>query len=308
MPIILCLDGCDSSFKLSLSNLYPEITIIHNVKTEGKIKSQLKCLKLSTKHEVLILDADISLFSEKVTQFVAYFRANNIDFLCPYSIGSSSNMNSLLFRIAEIDRYMRQRIIRAGRDSYGVSNLSGYCFLAKRDKYVNIIDSEAIQDDVIATINLLKNGYNVKTYHTCVCSEIERMSFISYLFQKTRWTAGNIILLKSYHLLFKYIDKKTALAFTSSFLLWYWANWIDFIAILFSIVYPILIIPLLIEFLLKYFSLTAINKDKNKIVDTVLYLCFWPIFSTVCLILTPYYLSGKIREQKTRRNNEAAKK
>ena len=130
--IILCLDGCDSSFKSSLSNLYPSIIIIHNEKQEGKIKSQLKCLRLSKKLEVLILDADILLFAEEVNHFVSYFHSHTVDFLCPYSMGFSSNMNTFLFRIAEIDRYMRQRIIRAGRDAYGVSNLSGYCVLAKK--------------------------------------------------------------------------------------------------------------------------------------------------------------------------------
>jgi cellulose synthase/poly-beta-1,6-N-acetylglucosamine synthase-like glycosyltransferase len=210
-------------------------------------------------------------------------------------------MNSLLFAIAETDRHMRQRVVRAGRDAYGVSNLSGYCMLANREKYLNIIDTEAIQDDVIATINLLQKKYTVKTYHKSVCSEIERSSFKSYLMQKTRWTAGNIVLIKSYNKLFRKTTFAKAFAFSSSFLLWYWSLWVDFFAFFVALFHPTIFVLLLSEGIIKYIGLYFACKPESRNLAILTYIVFWPIFSTMCLIMSPYYLSGRIIEQNTRR-------
>lgn len=299
--IILCIDGGNYDAFLQLKNDFPSVKLIYNEFSQGKIKAQVKCLKLSTKKKVLILDADISLIKEEIQCFVSYFNETKVDFLCPYSIGISSKMNSLLFAIAETDRFMRQRVVRAGRDAYGVSNLSGYCMLAYKEKYIDIIDTEAIQDDVIATINLLNKKYTIKTYHKAVCSEEERTTFKSYLMQKTRWTAGNIVLLKFYNLLFKATTFAKAFAFSSSFLLWYWALWVDFIAFLVAFFYPAIMWLLLIEGIIKFVGLSLASKPQSRNLAIISYLILWPVFSTMCLILSPYYLSGRIIEQKTRR-------
>lgn len=299
--IILCIDGGGEEACIQLKEKFPTVKIIYNDKSLGKVKSQIKCLKLSHMEKVLILDADISLIREEVIKFVSYFNETKVDFLCPYSIGISTNMNTLLFAIAETDRHMRQRVVRAGRDAYGVSNLSGYCMLANRVKYIDIIDSEAIQDDVVATINLLQKRYTVKTYHKPVCAEIERASFWPYLMQKTRWTAGNIVLYKSYNKLFKKTNFKNAFAFTSSSLLWYWAPWVDFFAFIVALFYPTIFILLIIEGVIKYIGLYFASKPALRNLAIILYLITWPVFSTICLFLSPYYLSGRIIEQKTRR-------
>lgn len=299
--IILCLDGDDGSFTSSLHKKFPNVTILFNDKPLGKVKSQVKCLQASRKENVLILDADIRLMPEEMPGFMTYYRQSKVDFLCPYSVGTSTISKSFLFGIAETDRYMRQRVVRAGRDAYGVSNLSGYCMLADRQKYLDIIDSDAIQDDVIATINLLQKGYTVKTYHRAVCLEIERTAFVPYLLQKTRWTAGNIKLVASYPRLFRMTSLKKALAFSSSFLLWYWAVWIDCIAMALCFVHPVIAVPLAIEYAIKYFGLTEASKPDRRLWYNFVYLFVWPLFSTLCLILTPYYLTGKIDERKTRR-------
>ena len=177
--IIICIDGGNNDVFYRLKLSYPSLTILYNETSLGKIRSQNKCLSLSKKENILILDADIALLKEEVTGFVSYFWESNVDFLCPYSIGLYEGNNQLLYSIAETDRHMRQRVVRAGRDAYGVSNLSGYCMLAKRIKYIDIIDDDAIQDDVIATINLLKKKYMVKTFLKAVGSEIESWIFRS---------------------------------------------------------------------------------------------------------------------------------
>lgn len=299
--IILCLDGDDGSLTSSLHNKFPNITILYNDKPLGKIKSQIKCLRASRKERILILDADIRLVPEEIPDFIGYFRESKVDFLCPYSVGASAKSKSFLFGIAETDRYMRQRVVRAGRDAYGVSNLSGYCMLANRQKYLDIVDSDAIQDDVIATINLLQKGYKVKTYHRAVCSEIERTAFVPFLLQKTRWTAGNIKLVASYPRLFRMTSMKKALAFSSSFLLWYWALWVDCIAMALCFIHPVIAVPLTIEYTIKYIGLVEASKPNRRLWYNFVYLFVWPLFSTLCLILTPYYLTGKIDERKTRR-------
>lgn len=299
--IILCIDGGSDSVVFCLKEEFPTVKIQLNERSLGKIKAQIGCLRLSSKRNVLILDADISLIKEEVESFVSYYINTNVDFLCPYSVGISSSMNSLLFAIAETDRHMRQRVVRAGRDAYGVSNLSGYCMLANREKYIEIIDTEAIQDDVIATINLLQKQYTVKTYHKPVCSEIERTSLKSYLLQKTRWTAGNIVLVKSYNKLFKATDLTKAFAFTSSFLLWYWSLWVDFIAFVMGFIYPVLYVFLVVEGAVKLIGLISASRPQKRIISIILYILLWPVFSTVCLVLSPYYLTGRIVEQKTRR-------
>ena len=162
-------------------------------------------------------------------------------------------------------------------------------------------DTEAIQDDVRATINLMQKQYTVKTYHQPVCSELERTSLKSYLLQKTRWTAGNIVLVKSYNKLFKATDLTKAFAFTSSFLLWYWSLWVDFVAFFMGFFYPVLFIFLMIEGVVKLIGLINASKPQNRLPSIILYILLWPVFSTVCLVLSPYYLTGNIVEPKTRR-------
>ena len=299
--IILCIDGGNEVESRQLEEEFPTVKMIYNNQSLGKIKAQIKCLKLSTKEKVLIIDADISLIKDEVHNYVSYYNEFRVDFLCPYSVGMSSDMNTLLFAIAETDRHMRQRVVRAGRDAYGVSNLSGYCMLVNRVKYIDIIDTDAIQDDVIATINLLEKKYTVKTYHKPVCAEIERTSFKSYLMQKTRWTAGNIVLIKSYYKLFKATDFKKAFAFTSSFLLWYWSLWVDFFAFIIAIFHPSIFLLLLSEGVIKFIGLNFASKPESRYLAIISYLVVWPVFSAMCLFLSPYYLSGRIIEQKTRR-------
>ena len=299
--IILCMDGGDKSVTQRIIVKYPTVHVLYNEKPLGKIKSQIKCLKTSKSQDVLVLDADIRLIPKQIPDFIACFSSGKADFLCPYSLGNYQNNISFLSRIEETDRYMRQRIVRAGRDAYGVSNLSGYCMLANRKKYIEIVDSEATQDDVIATMNLLQKGYVVRTYHHVVCSEIERNTFVSYLLQKTRWTAGNIKLIASYPKLFRVTDKRKALAFSSSFLLWYWALWIDCIAMALCPFFRVIAVLLAIEFTIKYTGLVAASRPNSRLGYNLAYLFVWPVFSMICLMLTPYYLTGKINEQKTRR-------
>ena len=249
----------------------------------------------------MILDADINLFVSEISGFVSYFKKQKIDFLCPYSVGRSSRHNSILFFLAEADRLLRQRIVRTGRDFFGVSNLSGYCLLANRRKYLDVIDGNAIQDDVIATLNLLEKGYTVKTYPKAVCSELERPTIKTMLFQKTRWTAGNILLLNSYPKLFVKTTFQKAFAFSSSFILWYWALWVDMISMIFSMFCPPVTFVLGLEWVLKYLMLNYVSENKKMYFFNLFYIILWPLFATLCLVMCPFYLRGKINEQKTRR-------
>ena len=299
--VVLCVDGGDSVVADEIAACFNNVKIIFNEQSIGKIRSQRRCLTMSTKDVVLIIDADISLIEEEVDGFVSSYFGQNVDFLCPYSVGESLEKHSLLFSIAESDRYMRQRIVRAGRDAYGVSNLSGYCILANRKKYLDIIDSNAIQDDVIATLNLLKKHYSVKTYHHAVCSEVERNKFIPYLLQKTRWTAGNIMLIKSYPALFKSTSFSKSFAFTSSFLLWYWSWWVDFVSVFMAIHTPVVSVALITEAIIKVSGLIISSKPDRRLMSSALYVLIWPLFSTICLLLSPPFLLGLISERKTRR-------
>jgi cellulose synthase/poly-beta-1,6-N-acetylglucosamine synthase-like glycosyltransferase len=300
--IFLCLDNPEKALVENLKSHFQTIEIIENHHLKGKIETQLCGLKKSNNNDVLLLDADIKLFPHKINDFIHYHKALETDFLCPYSVGVSEK-KSLWAAISESDRIMRQRIVRAGRDYFGVSNLSGYCMLANRKKYIEILDSKSIQDDVIATINLFKKNYSVKTYHRAICSEIERSSFTESLFQKTRWTAGNIRLLSNYPQLFTSIPLIKAFAFTTSFLLWYWALWIDFICFLFMFSSPIVIILIILELFIKILGLFIVGEQSIKrIILNFVYVIIWPLFSILCLLMTPAYLGGKI-EGKTRRKS-----
>lgn len=297
----VCLDGSSTEDYEYLKKEFPDVVFFRNENSQGKIKSQIQCITKSDKEFILILDADINLFVSEISGFVSYFKKQKIDFLCPYSVGRSSRHNSILFFLAEADRLLRQRIVRTGRDFFGVSNLSGYCLLANRRKYLDVIDGNAIQDDVIATLNLLEKGYTVKTYPKAVCSELERPTIKTMLFQKTRWTAGNILLLNSYPKLFVKTTFQKAFAFSSSFILWYWALWVDMISMIFSMFCPPVTFVLGLEWILKYLMLNYVSENKKMYFFNLFYIILWPLFATLCLVMCPFYLRGKINEQKTRR-------
>ena len=297
--VYLCIDGSDIETINSIRRDFPEYTILFNQKGEGKIRAQLKCLKEAKQANILVIDADIVLIDKPIVEFLSYFIESGVDFLCPYSLGYYNKRN-WLSEIAECDRHMRQRIVRAGRDAYGVSNLSGYCMAANRNKYWDIIDTESIQDDVSATISLFQKGYSVKTFHKSVCKEIERQSLKSYLLQKTRWTAGNICLIPSYRKLFKTAPLAQSVAFSSSFLLWYWAQWIDFIAFITAFFYPPIFYILIMEGIVKYFGLKSVRESGDHSHE-MSYILAWPLLSTICLLMAPYYLIGRISDKSTRR-------
>lgn len=297
--VYLCIDGGSIDTLNCLRKEFPDFSIVLNEGGKGKINAQIICLNQSSRPSVLLMDADIELIDKEIEEFLNYYMEHEIDFVCPYSKGLYQTIN-LLSGVAESDRHMRQRIVRAGRDRFNVSNLSGYCMIANRVKYLEVIDSNAIQDDVAATINMLKKKLRVKTYHRTVCSEIERSSFKSFILQKTRWTAGNLLLLNSYSKLFAEASLKQSLAFTSSFLLWYWSNWIDFISFIFAFMYPPLFIVLGIEGLIKFYGLNKV-KSPSENPAVLQYILLWPVISIICLILSPYYISGLITEKSTRR-------
>jgi len=300
--IFLCLDHPEDDLVENLKTSFRNIEIIENNQMKGKIETQLYGLNKSTNDDVLLLDADIKLFPCEINNFINYYNESKTDFLCPYSVGISEK-KSLWAAISESDRIMRQRIVRAGRDYFEVSNLSGYCLMAKRKKYIEILDSKSIQDDVSATINLFKNEYSVKTYHQVVCSEVERSSFIESLFQKTRWTAGNIRLLSSYPKLFTSTSLIKAFAFTTSFLLWYWALWIDFVGFVFMFSSNQIFILIILELFTKQIGLFIVgDKSIKRVFLNFIYVITWPFFSTLCVLMTPFYFYGMI-ENKTRRKS-----
>lgn len=300
--IFLCLDHPEKHLVKNLKTSFRNIEIIENHQMNGKIETQLCGLKKSINNDVLLLDADIKLFPSEINKFINYYVESNTDFLCPYSVGIYEK-KSLWAAISESDRIMRQRIVRAGRDYFGVSNLSGYCLLATRKKYIEILDSKSIQDDVSATINLFEKNYSVKTYHKVVCSEVERSSFIESLFQKTRWTAGNMRLLVSYQKLFTSTSLIKAFVFTTSFLLWYWALWIDFVGFVFMFSSTQIFILIILELFIKQIGLFIVGEQSIKrIFLNFIYVIIWPFFSTLCLLMIPIYFCGKI-ESKTRRKS-----
>ena len=71
--IILCIDGCTQELYLKVKNDFPSIALLWNSNSLGKIKSQIRCLNVSSKNNVLILDADIVLIKEEINDFFSYF-------------------------------------------------------------------------------------------------------------------------------------------------------------------------------------------------------------------------------------------
>ena len=292
--IILALDN-PSEKLLSQLNYLPAMHLVKTVINQGKsgkINTQKQGLANSRSEYVLIMDADIkvSVTQQDFLHMVRCFINSNSDFYCPYSFGIYSRLNIWAW-IADCDRTMRQQIVRAGRDYYGISNLSGYFLLAKREKYIQIIDSNYLQDDVVATLNLFKNDLSVQTYHHVVCGELERNSFYKSLMQRIRWTTGNLLVYPKYIDIFRGIGARKGIVFILSSHLWYTSLYCDFLAYILCWRQPLLLYCLMFEITVKSIILSLRRRGAINFMCHVIYSVVWPIFSTVSLLgVVPYLI------------------
>ena len=291
--IYICLDNPLPQNVIELERIIPDnCYLIQNKDCGGKINTQIKGVNVSSAHTILLLDADIRLINNKrdFEEMLLFKRAHSIDFLCPYSFGINLN-SSCWGSISECDRILRQRVIRSGRDYFGLSNLSGYFLLADRKKYIKIA-RQSLQDDVIATINILKNGFKVKTYPKVVCGELEHTLFYKHLNQRVRWTVGNIKALPNYFKVFPQTGLIKGCIFLTTPYLWYTSAYVTFASLITLIFYfnPLLFILVLAEILLKTLMIIFVSGKKN-IIAIFLYAIIWPFFITMALILSlPYAL------------------
>lgn len=295
--IIVALDHPSDSLVKGLSLRFGNrINIVINKEKRGKIYTQSVGIKSSTNEYILLVDADIKLLGD-IKDMCMFMHTKALDFACPYSVGEEKGFWP---HISDVDRMMRQRIIRTARDFAGLSNLTGYFLLCKRTSYLNVIDPEAIQDDVVSTIKLQKLHLKVGTYGKVMCSEIERPNFKGLLFQKVRWTAGNLSLLPDYLKLVD-IGILKATFFFCSFLLWYYVYYVDFAVTVFVLLNPCrqLVFLLIAEYVLRGIAI-KISSPCTRIFYICMYLLLWPVLMTFALILVPMYRILKL-EQLSRR-------
>ena len=279
---------------------YPQVTLVTNTDLPGKINTQKKAFINSDAKNILLIDSDITIAIDQIEfeKMYAMFVLNKCDFLCPYSFGIYKQGN-LWERIVECDRIMRQQIIRAGRDYYGVSNLSGYCLLAKRDSYLDVIESNCLQDDVVASINLITKKYKVNTYHKVVCGELERFTFYKMLMQRVRWTAGNLLIFWRYCQIFK-LDYRKAIVFLASFHFWYGALYVDFLAMICSRNRFIILYCLTIEIILKTVLLSVRAHGIYNITTCFAYSIIWPSYSILALCGVIPFLLFRLEKESRR--------
>ena len=301
--IILALDHPDNDLmnqilQLSLSK---PIIVEKNFGEPGKIHTQKLGLLRSCTEYVLIMDADIkvSLLAEEFNHMFNCFIESNCDFFCPYSFGIYSDSNTWA-KISDCDRTMRQQIVRAGRDYYRMSNLSGYFLLAKREKYLQVIDANYLQDDVVATINLFKQNMQVRTYHHVVCGELERESFYKSLMQRVRWTAGNLLIYPKYIDIFHGIGIKRGVVFVLSSHLWYTSLYCDLLAYVLCFMYYPLIYALMFEIVIKTLILSQRKKGTSNFFYHMVYSLVWPLFATISLFGVIPYLIFKLENESRR--------
>jgi cellulose synthase/poly-beta-1,6-N-acetylglucosamine synthase-like glycosyltransferase len=292
--VYLCLDNPSQQDINELeASVPPNYHLIPNNGEGGKINTQIKGVEISKAKIILLLDADIRLaMSHDEFNAMLLFRiSHKVDFLCPYSRGI--NIGSYRWSaIAECDRILRQRVIRSGRDYFGLSNLSGYFLLADREKYLSIA-AESLQDDIVATINMLKNGYKVVTYPKVVCGELERISFRKHLMQRVRWTVGNIKAWPHYFSVFPHTGFTKGCIFLFTPYLWYISSYIDCIFFFFCIFQfkLIFLIMLLVECVLKTLVIAGVSKREKNIFVVFVYTLVWPFFGAAALVLSlPYTL------------------
>lgn len=301
--IILALDHPSEKLLTQLTHLPTKhlVKTIINLDDPGKINTQKLGLKSAGSRYVLIMDADIkvSMSQQDFYNMVCCFINSNSDFFCPYSFGIYSHLNTWAW-IADCDRTMRQQIVRAGRDYYGISNLSGYFLLAKRERYIQVIDSNYLQDDVAATINLFKNDLSIKTYHSVVCGELERNSFYKSLMQRIRWTVGNLFVYPKYIDVFRGIGFRRGMVFTLSSHLWYTSLYCDFLAYVLCWKQPLLLYCLLLEIIVKSIILSLRKKGTINFMCHIIYSVVWPVFSTVSLLGVIPYLIFKLEKESRR--------
>ncbi len=291
--IYLCLDNPPPHLVNKLEAVIPlNCHLIINTDIGGKINTQVKGVQASEAKTILLLDVDVRMtICDNDFRDMLRFRVDNeSDFVCPFSKGLELS-TSLWGTFSECDRILRQRVFRQGRDYFGLSNLSGYCLLAERIKYLDIA-IDALQDDVISTINLLTKGFKVKTYPKVVCVELERNSLYKLLMQRVRWTVGNIRALPHYFSIFPHTGLVKGCIFLSTPYLWYVSAYIDFISILFCMLRfnQILCILLIIELLVKTFVIINASKGEKNIYVVIGYNVMWPLLGITALILSVPYV------------------
>lgn len=305
--IILALDHPSKSLLSRLKKTLPDnVTIIPNYESGGKTPTQAAGIRASKTELIILLDADIRFLIPEVgiNEMILALKKAKADFLCPFSTAHEKGRSALSF-IQETDRIYRQRIIRCFRDSYGISNLTGYCLVADKIKYLDILENH-IQDDVICSFNMIAKDYKVITYPVVVCSELERPSIYSYFMQRVRWTQGNLKLLSRYVGLMYGPKTKLGCIFFVSFCFWYFVFYLELTGCLFATLTSnhfsssLLFLCLSLLVILRAVMIWLRSYKKIPLVYAFLHSALWPLFLTMCLIASfPYKLFGL--EQKSRR-------
>lgn len=299
--IIVALDHpSDSLIRDLFVQFGNRVSLVINYEKKGKIPTQIAGINFSKNDYLLLVDADIKLLGD-IKAMCQFMHTKALDFVCPYSVGEKQGFWP---NISDVDRMFRQRIIRAARNFAGLSNLTGYFLLCKKTSYLRVISPNYIQDDVVSTLRLQNQRLNVGTYEKVMCSEIERPNFAGILFQRIRWTAGNLSLLPGYRKLLNSGFLKAAFFFCT-FLLWYYVYYIDCAVIIFSIINQCrqLIYLLLIEYFLRGVAIKAFAPSTSMFY-ICMYQLLWPFLNTLALILVPIYKTFKLERLSRRKMDE----
>lgn len=293
--VIIVLDHCvDRSADVAASfvkkfNVLHINLIITNLPNNitGKVNGIKHGIDFSKTKNILLLDADIILKNNAVSELLHFHLINENSFSSCLVYPHQAQQANLISKIICQDRLYRQNIIKTIKNKYGVANFPGSIGIVDIKKYKPFLFSGFLED-LTASFHVMGIKDKISILPMVLGYEMERESLKGVFFQRVRWSIGNI---ENIPLLTKTIIReksilKKILIFSYP-TMWYLQHYAISMGLIFTIFFPenyIFLLPLILYIIQIILSNLIAKESYNTSITELVGHC----------LLFPFIISGAL--------------
>lgn len=259
----------------------------------SKTKALLVGIKKTPTEFIALLDADTILNRNAISRTFNYLLNKKGNYVT--CLIDPVRQKGIIYQLICYDRLFRQRILQVVRNYFGCSNLPGCFGIFDKKAFIRTLENGFLED-LISTYRISSKGDEILLLRQVLAYEHERTSLKTLIFQRIRWTIGNIHTLPFFYRTLLKVGFVKKVIFFSYPLLWYIMHyWLVFLLVM-SVIYPNLISKYLIM-AIGYSGLVLTSNViiKNKIygdpISFLLHIIVFPFCIVIALFAALYTLA-----------------
>ncbi|PJE57628.1 MAG: hypothetical protein COU82_00915 [Candidatus Portnoybacteria bacterium CG10_big_fil_rev_8_21_14_0_10_38_18] len=261
----------------------------------SKAKALLIGIKRTSTEFVALLDADTILDKKAISRTFNYLLDKKKSYAT--CLIDPVKQKGIIYQLICYDRLFRQRILQVVRNYFSCSNLPGCFGIFNKRTFIKTLENGFLED-LISTYRISTKGDEVLLLKQVLAYEHERTNLKTLIFQRIRWTIGNIHTSPFFYRTLLKVGFVKKVIFFSYPLLWYIIHyWLVFLLVM-SVVYPSLISKYLIM-AIGYSGLVLLSSVviKEKIygnpISFLLHIVVFPFCVVIALFMALYTLAEK---------------